>query len=200
MAVVREPAAPRAAELTVEFSSSVSCWTPSARQVARWARAAVGARGRGATLAVRTVGLVAGRRLNRVYRGRDYATNVLSFAGPVAAPGLSLGDLVISAPVVAREARRQCKPLQAHWAHLIVHGCLHLLGFDHEKPAAARRMEQRERAVLASFGIEDPYREAVGPRHRSAGARASRSLRLRHAPRRSNTHGLGDGVAAGEGA
>lgn len=101
------------------------------------------------------------RRLNLLWRGRDYPTNVLSFP---ASPGLRghaerrwLGDIVLCAPVIEREARQQGKPLQDHWAHLVVHGCLHLLGLDHETAADALRMERRERRVLAKFRIPDPY-------------------------------------------
>lgn len=105
------------------------------------------------------VGRAAGRRYNREFRGRDYATNVLSFpyeAAPGEHSGL-LGDLVVCAPVVAREAREQRKTTRDHYAHLTVHGVLHLLGYDHETDADAERMEALERAVLASLGIADPY-------------------------------------------
>lgn len=106
------------------------------------------------------VGSAAGRGYNRRFRGRDYATNVLSFPYeplPGEHSGL-LGDLVICAPVVAREAREQGKDPRDHYAHLAVHGALHLLGWDHEDDAEAERMEARERAILASLGIADPYR------------------------------------------
>lgn len=104
----------------------------------------------------------AGRRYNRQFRGRDYATNVLSFPydpAPGEHSGL-LGDLVICAPVVAREAREQRKSPRDHFAHLAIHGVLHLLGYDHEDEDDAERMEALERQVLAAFGIADPY--AVG--------------------------------------
>ncbi|MET0226064.1 MAG: rRNA maturation RNase YbeY [Dokdonella sp.] len=107
------------------------------------------------------VGSAAGHRYNREFRGRDYATNVLSFpyeAAPGEHPGL-LGDLVICAPVVLREAREQDKPGRDHFAHLTIHGVLHLLGYDHETDADAERMEALERAVLTSLGIADPYAE-----------------------------------------
>ncbi len=144
-------------DVTVAFSSSVNSWTPSPRAVASWARAATGRRGRGAELSVRVVGAAASRRLNREFRGKDRPTNVLSFAPPPGTARGFLGDLVLSAPVVDREARQQGKPLRAHWAHLIVHGCLHLLGFDHVRAVDASRMERRERRILAQFGIPDPY-------------------------------------------
>jgi len=105
------------------------------------------------------VGSAEGRRYNREFRGRDYATNVLSFpyeAAPGEHSGL-LGDLVICAPVVAREAREQHKDPRDHFAHLTIHGALHLLGYDHETDADAERMEALERAVLATLGIADPY-------------------------------------------
>ena len=101
-----------------------------------------------------------GRRYNRQFRGRDYATNVLSFpyeAMPGDRSGL-LGDLVICAPVIAREAREQRKDPRDHYAHMAVHGALHLLGHDHEDDAAAERMEALERRILASLDIGDPYR------------------------------------------
>ncbi len=100
-----------------------------------------------------------GRELNRRYRGRNYATNILSFAyDPL--PGehtAMLGDLAICAPVVAREAVEQGKPLRHHYAHLTVHGVLHLLGFEHESAADAARMEGMERRILARLDIPDPY-------------------------------------------
>jgi probable rRNA maturation factor len=101
-----------------------------------------------------------GRRYNRQFRGRDYATNVLSFPYepmPGESSGL-LGDLVVCAPVIAREAREQGKDPRDHYAHMAVHGALHLLGHDHEDDAAAERMEALERRILASLGIGDPYR------------------------------------------
>jgi probable rRNA maturation factor len=103
---------------------------------------------------VRYVGEAESRRLNREFRGKDHATNVLSF--PYFAKPLE-GDLVICAPVVAREARSQGKSLRAHHAHMLVHGLLHLAGHDHERAAQAKRMEARERAVLARLGFADPY-------------------------------------------
>ncbi len=98
-----------------------------------------------------------GLALNRTYRGKDYATNVLSFVY-TSEPVVS-GDLVICLPVVLREAEEQGKPLAAHLAHMIVHGMLHLQGYDHETGKSdAARMEARERKVLARFDIPDPYR------------------------------------------
>mgnify|MGYP001615704699 CR=1 FL=1 len=139
---------------------------PAAASFRKWAAAALAGRIREADLAIRLVGTREGRALNRHYRGRDYATNVLSF--PAELPeGLPkdvrlplLGDLVLCAPVVAREAREQGKPLNAHYAHLTVHGCLHLLGWDHEDAREAEAMEQLEREILATLGLPDPYLDA----------------------------------------
>ena len=109
------------------------------------------------------VGAPESRLLNCRFRGRDRPTNVLSF--PAAAqpgPGVpALGDLVICPRVLRAEARAQAKPLRAHWAHLVVHGTLHLLGYDHERARDARRMERREIAVLRGLGFANPYRSAV---------------------------------------
>src|SRR5207302_7511562 len=106
-------------------------WVPGSRRIAAWASTAAGARARGRELAIRVVTPAESRRLNRDYRGTDRPTNVLSFQGPgreAAAAAAALGDLAICAGVVAREARLQKKPLAAHWAHMVVHGTLHLLG------------------------------------------------------------------------
>ena len=105
------------------------------------------------------VDVEAGRRFNRQYRHKDYATNVLSFPWEPAPGERSrlLGDLVICAPVVAREAAEQGKRPREHWAHLTIHGVLHLLGHDHETPAEARRMEALEIRILAALGIRNPY-------------------------------------------
>ena len=132
---------------------------PAATSFRRWAEAAARGRIRRGDLAIRVVDTKEGRALNHHYRGKDYATNVLSF--PVELPeGVDLpmlGDLVICAPVVAREAKEQGKPLAAHYAHLTVHGVLHLLGLDHEDSREAEAMEQLEREILAELGLPDPY-------------------------------------------
>jgi len=110
-------------------------------------------------LSIRIVDAREGRALNRQYRGKDYATNVLSFPAELPrgiAPPL-LGDLAICAPVVVREAREQGKTPRDHYAHLTVHGVLHLLGFDHQNDREAARMEKLETGVLAKLGIADPY-------------------------------------------
>jgi probable rRNA maturation factor len=134
---------------------------PATASFRRWVEAALrGARRRKpAELAIRIVGDDEGRALNAQYRGRDYATNVLSFPAELP-PGVDLpliGDLVICAPVVAREADEQAKPAAHHWAHLTVHGVLHLLGYDHIDEAEAERMEALETRILAGLGVPDPY-------------------------------------------
>jgi probable rRNA maturation factor len=134
---------------------------PSAASFRTWTDAALrGAKRRKATeLSIRIVDTDEGRALNRDYRGKDYATNVLSF--PVELPpGITLpliGDLAICAPVVAREAKEQGKVPRDHWAHMTVHGVLHLLGFDHIEDAEAETMEALETRILAGLGIADPY-------------------------------------------
>ncbi|MDR3220781.1 MAG: rRNA maturation RNase YbeY [Candidatus Accumulibacter sp.] len=131
---------------------------PARAELRAWSRAALDVDGkRGAQITIRFVDADEGRALNRNYRGKDAPTNVLSFV--YESEPLLQGDLVICAPVVAREAVKQGKTLKAHHAHLVVHGLLHLLGDDHETGEDdARRMENRERAILASLGFTDPYR------------------------------------------
>jgi probable rRNA maturation factor len=138
-------------KLTVQRVSHAS-HIPSDAVLRKWARAALS---RDARVTVRYVAAAEGRRLNREFRAKDYATNVLTF---IYAQRPLEGDIVICAPVVAREAREQGKDAAAHHAHLLVHGLLHLQGHDHERsrPAAAR-MERRERAILARLGFPDPY-------------------------------------------
>ena len=132
---------------------------PAAVSFRKWAAAALAGRIREADLAIRLVDTKEGRALNRHYRGKDYATNVLSFPAelPEGVKLPLLGDLVICAPVVAREAREQEKRLAAHYAHLTVHGVLHLLGWNHEDDREADAMELLERQILAELGIDDPY-------------------------------------------
>ena len=110
-----------------------------------------------AEITVRIVGEEEGRELNKAYRQKDYATNVLTF--DYAQQPLVMADLVLCAPVVAREAREQGKTLAAHYAHLLVHGTLHAQGWDHETSARdAQAMEAREVAILAGLGLRNPYR------------------------------------------
>ncbi|HTS86339.1 MAG TPA: rRNA maturation RNase YbeY [Usitatibacter sp.] len=124
---------------------------PSDALLRRWARAALS---REARVTLRYVAESEGRRLNRSYRGKDYATNVLTF---IYGTKPLEGDVVICAPVVAREAKAQGKAVAAHHAHLLVHGLLHLQGFDHEREREAKKMESRERRILARLGFPDPY-------------------------------------------
>jgi len=112
-----------------------------------------------ASVSVRIVDAEEGRALNARWRERDRPTNVLSFPADLP-PELELpllGDLVLCAPVVLREAAEQGKRVEDHWAHLVIHGVLHLLGMDHQDDAEAEEMEQREREILAALGIDDPY-------------------------------------------
>jgi probable rRNA maturation factor len=122
-------------------------------RLARWIRAALEAP---AQITVRIVDEDEGRALNRDYRQRDYPTNVLTF--DYQRVPLVVADLVLCAPIVAREASEQRKPIEAHYAHLVVHGTLHAQGWDHEKARDARRMETRETELLAGLGYPDPYR------------------------------------------
>jgi probable rRNA maturation factor len=135
---------------------------PTRASFAQWAGLALPARMRRGELSIRVVDTDEGRALNHQWRRRDYATNVLSFpadALPGGGPRL-LGDLVLCAPVVLAEAASQRKPARHHWAHLTIHGVLHLLGHDHERPEDAERMEAIERKLLAGLGIPDPYQAA----------------------------------------
>src|SRR6185437_8283210 len=135
---------------------------PAAASFRRWAAAALaGARRKqSAELSLRIVGAREARSLNQRYRGKDYATNVLSFPAelPRGIKSPLLGDIVICAPEVIREARQQNKQVRDHYAHLTIHGVLHLLGFDHLNDADAAKMEALETRVLASLGVGDPYR------------------------------------------
>jgi len=144
-------------------------WLPTVREFRLWAGAALGAHAAGRELSVLLVGRAASRALNARYRGRDRPTNVLSFAAPGAAAAASglLGDLVICPALLRAEARAQHKSARAHWQHLVVHGVLHLAGYDHERPEDARRMERREIRVLRRLGVANPYQS------RSARARRS---------------------------
>jgi probable rRNA maturation factor len=152
--------------LHVDLQRRVRTWSPAGSEISRWASAALGRRARGLEIGVRVVGPQESRRLNAQFRGRDKPTNVLSFAAGAfplpqeAASTRPLGDLVICARVLKEEAREQMKDLRAHWAHLIVHGALHLIGYDHERPRDAEKMERREIRVLRQLGFENPYRSA----------------------------------------
>jgi probable rRNA maturation factor len=133
---------------------------PIARSFEAWVRAALAGRRPGRVeVGIALFGEAEARRLNRDYRGKDYATNVLSFPyAPFRGErSAMLGDVVLCPAVIAREARAQGKQVRDHFAHLTVHGVLHLVGFDHEDDRDAKRMEAVERRVLAGFGIADPY-------------------------------------------
>ena len=130
---------------------------PARTALARWVTAALQ---RDGELTLRFVGASEARRLNREYRGKDHATNVLTF-DYVHAPVVR-ADIVLCVPVIKREAREQRKLFREHLAHLVVHGVLHAQGHAHERAADARRMERREVAILAAFGIDDPYRAGLG--------------------------------------
>ncbi len=125
---------------------------PTRAQFRRWVRAALE---HDARVTLRIVGQKEGRLLNRAYRNKDYATNVLTFVFKDHAP--FEGDLALCAPVVASEARAQKKSLAAQYAHLTVHGLLHLQGYDHENDRDAQVMERRETQILAKLGYADPY-------------------------------------------
>ncbi|MDQ6646234.1 MAG: rRNA maturation RNase YbeY [Pseudomonadota bacterium] len=157
-----KPETPVGASITVHLGYAVPrSGLPSAVSFRRWVEAALrGAKRRKpAELSIRIVGLEESRRLNRDYRGKDYATNVLSF--PVELPtGVVLpliGDLAICAPVVLQEATEQAKPARNHWAHMTIHGVLHLLGYDHLDNRDAEDMEALETRILAKLGIPNPY-------------------------------------------
>jgi probable rRNA maturation factor len=146
--------------LKVDLARGTRAWSPARTRMNHWAAAALGRRGEGREIAVRVVGRSESRQLNKLWRGKDQPTNVLSFPAPPAAAAVPapLGDLVICADVVRREALRDGKKLEAHWAHMVVHGALHLAGYDHERGERDRmRMERREIAVLKSFGFGNPY-------------------------------------------
>jgi len=156
----RNPAKPetraRRFALTVQYAGGKADDLPGPRRFRRWLEAAL-VRGRGAQVTLRIVGEAEGRRLNARYRRRARATNVLAFAYEPA-PRLA-GDIVLCAPVMRREARAQGKALDAHCAHLGVHGMLHLQGYDHHRDSDARRMERLETVILAGLGYADPYGE-----------------------------------------
>ena len=151
--------------LKLELALGTRAWSPPRSRMHSWAAAALGKQGAGREIAVRVVAARESRALNKLWRGKDKPTNVLSFPAPEQSRrgrprdvALPLGDLVICAQVVKQEAARDGKPVEAHWAHMVVHGSLHLAGYDHEVGRRERmRMERREISVLKRFGIGNPY-------------------------------------------
>ena len=136
---------------------------PTQREFECWVRAALEPMGDTVDMAIRVVDEQEGQQLNNRYRDIDRATNVLSFPFE-APPGIEsdyIGDLVICAPVVQREAQQQHKPEKHHWAHMVVHGVLHLRGYDHQLDAQAVEMETLEKKILATLGVQDPYQTDV---------------------------------------
>jgi probable rRNA maturation factor len=138
--------------LSLQFADATHRAQLPRHRVIRWIRAALEAP---AEITVRIVDAEEGQALNRDFRGKDYATNVLTF--DYAREPVVSADLVLCAPVVAREAAEQGRPVEAHYAHLLVHGTLHAQGFDHEKAREAKAMEARETQILAALGFDDPY-------------------------------------------
>lgn len=161
MTTATDPTLSDAVDVVVDLTAPAG--VPSTPDFERWARAALrGTRApRQAELCIRLVDAEESRRLNAAYRGIDKPTNVLSFPGSLELPdGRNiLGDLAVCAEVVVREARQQGKAADDHFAHMVVHGVLHLLGYDHEVDAQAAVMEGLEREVLQGLGIADPYAE-----------------------------------------
>ena len=143
-----------ALKLTIQYATTATN-VPKQNRFRRWIRAALQADAR---VTVRLVGLKEGRELNRTYRGRDYPTNVLTFVLHDKEP--YEGDLALCAPVVSREARAQNKELAAHYAHLTIHGMLHLQGYRHERARDAVNMEKLETRILKRLGYGDPYESA----------------------------------------
>lgn len=158
---------PRPVQVDVQVASELAD-VPATSDIRRWLERAIGEAGnvpaRPVEISVRIVDEAESRALNRQYRNRDDATNVLSFPleddelnNPPAELPLALGDIVICGPVVTREADEQGKKASDHWAHLIVHGALHLMGYDHETDDEAREMEAMEARILAAGGLQNPY-------------------------------------------
>ena len=138
---------------------------PPPAKLAQWAGAVLDGRSDGARMTVRVVDEAEGAELNERYRGKEGATNVLAFGfdAPEVPSVRILGDIVVCAPVAVREARERSRRLDAHWAHLVVHGTLHLLGYDHDEPGATEEMEALEREILDRLGYPDPYAAGDGP-------------------------------------
>jgi probable rRNA maturation factor len=152
-------------ELDLQIASDANN-LPSEAQFRTWCAIGLRQRTADSELTIRLVDEAEGRELNHTWRHKDYATNVLSFPADVPDEFLDiplLGDLVICVPVVEREAHEQAKSSEAHWAHLVIHGCLHLLGYDHIDDEEAEEMEALERQLLAELGHPDPYADEDQP-------------------------------------
>ena len=139
-------------KLAVQYAVSDSKNCPTRSQFRRWVKAALS---QSAEIVIRLVDEVEGQQLNHQFRGKDYATNVLTFADHDIQP--LLGDIVLCAPVIQQEAQQQHKQLQAHYAHMTIHGILHLQGYDHLVDSEAAEMEQLEIQILSQFGLPNPY-------------------------------------------
>lgn len=150
------PATPAEVELDIQFGDGTRRrpGVPSRKQIEKCVKSALYD---DAALTIRFVDEEEGRALNRTYRGKDYATNVLTFAYAEGADDPVTGDIVLCCPVVEAEAKQQKKPLEAHYAHLIVHGVLHAQGYEHEDDAEAEEMEAIETETLQALGFSDPY-------------------------------------------
>jgi probable rRNA maturation factor len=149
-------------DLAIQRASALKS-IPSDRLLKRWVQAALAEIAQPCALTLRIVNAAEGRNLNSAFRGKDYATNVLTFVYHEKKSPMLMGDIVLCAPVVAREAKAQQKKIADHYAHLAVHGVLHLAGYDHMKPRDAKKMEALEVAILAGFKIDDPYRDDYSP-------------------------------------
>jgi len=139
-------------KLAVQYAANDSKNCPTRSQFRRWVKAALS---QSAEIVIRIVDEMEGQQLNRQFRGKDYATNVLTFADHDIQP--LLGDIVLCAPVIEQEAQQQHKQLQAHYAHMTIHGILHLQGYDHLDDSEAAEMEQLEIQILSQFGLPNPY-------------------------------------------
>lgn len=153
--------------VVVEIQNASGASAPPPARIRRWVRMAVNGKAHG-ELTVRIVDEDESAALNIRYRARRGATNVLAFpagaVGEISGEGpLPAGDLVVCAQVVAREADAQGKPHESHWAHIVIHGALHLAGYDHETDSGAARMQARERELLATLGLADPYADDGAP-------------------------------------
>jgi probable rRNA maturation factor len=149
--------------MSVTLDLQIACEgdVPSEQQFQQWVDLALDQVEEDCELSIRLVDEAESAELNGTYRGKDYPTNVLSFPfeAPVEIVPILLGDLVVCVPIVQKEAIEQNKPVENHWAHMIIHGCLHLLGYDHIEDDEAEEMESLEITLLKSLAINDPYQE-----------------------------------------